>query len=398
MWKFLLLAVALVARPVQLQGQEYLTTVATWNFFKVQVSGQMTNANVKATCEAAGMRYPCYHSGSDGCTYHWTSGCIAYDDAGVSCNTHWVLSARLCGTTDPRSCQPLDDTFVYCPVCRTDDSAWGVDYETHTHSLHGADYNNMYALCADFDECSSAPCRNGATCQDRVNSFTCQCAPGFTGTLCEDIDECSSAPCQNEATCQDGVNSFTCQCAPGFTGTLCETVPYVDGCLLFSSDAVSYPEASQECQNRGGHLVDVKEAELQRLIADSIPTGSDVSPWIGLKLLPGIIAYADGTSASDIDECSSNPCLNGGMCFNGLNSYVCHCHTGYGGDNCETDLDLCAQVVCPFNWQCQDHGDHFICNARSTRLVEPYACSSASCPDGLLCKQEGPASFSCRAG
>lgn len=41
--------------------------------------------------------------------------------------------------------------------------------------------------------------------------------------VCVDIDECSSYPCQNGGTCTDGVNSFTCHCPPGFTGTLCET-------------------------------------------------------------------------------------------------------------------------------------------------------------------------------
>jgi EGF-like domain len=38
-----------------------------------------------------------------------------------------------------------------------------------------------------------------------------------------DINECLNATCQNGATCVDGVNTFTCTCAAGFTGTLCET-------------------------------------------------------------------------------------------------------------------------------------------------------------------------------
>ncbi|XP_035671980.1 fibropellin-1-like, partial [Branchiostoma floridae] len=219
--------------PDGMNCQEYLTTVDTWSFFKVQASGQMTNANVKATCEAAGMRYPCYHSGTDGCTSAWTPGCITFDDAGFSYRTHSVLSAKLCGSTDGYGsrCEPLDDTFVYMPIyVPALDSSWGVDYQTHTYGLYGANYHNKYALCAgnagliNFDECSSAPCQNGATCQDGFYSFTCQCAPGFTGTLCEtDINECSSAPCRNGATCQDGANSFTCQCVPGYVGTLCVT-------------------------------------------------------------------------------------------------------------------------------------------------------------------------------
>ena len=38
-----------------------------------------------------------------------------------------------------------------------------------------------------------------------------------------DIDECSPNPCQNDGTCTDGVDSFTCDCVAGYTGTNCMT-------------------------------------------------------------------------------------------------------------------------------------------------------------------------------
>ncbi|XP_019639764.1 PREDICTED: fibropellin-1-like [Branchiostoma belcheri] len=514
MWTLLFLTLALVACPVQSQAGTYLTTYLGYDYFKVPATGQMSSANVKVTCERAGYVTPCSgdrncHFSSDDCVQTGLTRCSSYPMNEVS--------QVLCGRY-PLQCPAFDGVYIFMANWRSG-SACGV--ENGDMCMTGNNYNNRFAFCArDVHVCSSAPCQNGATCQDGANSLTCRCAPGYTGLHCEtNIDECSSDPCQNGAVCQDGVNSFTCQCVPGYTGTLCETdidecasspclgggtcvdhvngyscvcpkgrlgdkcetVPYVDGCLLFSSDAVSYPKASQECQTRGGHLVDVKEAELQRLIADSIPTGSDVSPWIGLKLSPGVMTYADGTSVSgqlqwsasepttscelcayldstdnhraktdscterhnyvcksdpkpcqrnicynngvcstcfndsysvcscpdgyqgdlcniDIDECSSNPCQNGGTCNNGVNSYVCHCTIGYGGTNCQTDLDLCAQVACPFNWQCQDQGNHFICLAGTIRLAKPYSCSSASCPDGMYCREEGPASFSCRAG
>ena len=37
----------------------------------------------------------------------------------------------------------------------------------------------------------------------------------------------------------------------------------------------------------------------------------------------------------DIDECSSDPCQNGGTCEDGVNEYTCQCATGYTGTNCE---------------------------------------------------------------
>ncbi|XP_072024882.1 uncharacterized protein [Amphiura filiformis] len=75
----------------------------------------------------------------------------------------------------------------------------------------------------DADQCLSNPCLNGATCEDRVGSYTCTCVPGWTGSNCDqDIDECSSYPCQNGGTCEDGINEYTCQCAADYTGTHCE--------------------------------------------------------------------------------------------------------------------------------------------------------------------------------
>ena len=39
---------------------------------------------------------------------------------------------------------------------------------------------------------------------------------------------------------------------------------------------------------------------------------------------------------TDIDDCSPNPCLNGGSCSDGVNSYTCSCVAGYSGNNCQT--------------------------------------------------------------
>ena len=37
----------------------------------------------------------------------------------------------------------------------------------------------------DIDECDSNPCRNGATCADDVNQYSCICVDGYSGTHCE---------------------------------------------------------------------------------------------------------------------------------------------------------------------------------------------------------------------
>ena len=43
------------------------------------------------------------------------------------------------------------------------------------------------------------------------------------------------------------------------------------------------------------------------------------------------------TLCTDINECASSPCKNGGRCVDGINGYTCNCASpGYTGAHCET--------------------------------------------------------------
>lgn len=37
---------------------------------------------------------------------------------------------------------------------------------------------------SDKDECRQNPCYNGGICTNTVGSFSCRCAPGWTGPTC----------------------------------------------------------------------------------------------------------------------------------------------------------------------------------------------------------------------
>ena len=38
---------------------------------------------------------------------------------------------------------------------------------------------------AEINECGSNQCKNGATCIDQLNRYTCNCAPEYEGAQCE---------------------------------------------------------------------------------------------------------------------------------------------------------------------------------------------------------------------
>jgi hypothetical protein len=64
---------------------------------------------------------------------------------------------------------------------------------------------------------------------------------------------------------------------------------------------------------------------------------------------------------TDIDECVSSPCLNGGTCNDMVNGYACVCAAGFTGTTCETNVDECASAPCENGGTCVDGIDEFVC-------------------------------------
>ncbi|XP_025790005.1 coagulation factor IX isoform X1 [Puma concolor] len=94
--------------------------------------------------------------------------------------------------------------------------------------------------------------------------------------------------------------------------------------------------------------------------------------------------YVDG------DQCESNPCLNGGICKDDINSYECWCQTGFEGKNCELDvtcnikngrckqfckLDADNKVVCSCTTGYQLAEDQ-----KSCEPAVPFPCGRVSVP------------------
>ena len=66
---------------------------------------------------------------------------------------------------------------------------------------------------------------------------------GIFSYLILDIDECQSGPCHHNGTCIDSINSFSCQCMPGWIGTKCETskqIRYINANIIKYLQSVLY--------------------------------------------------------------------------------------------------------------------------------------------------------------
>ncbi len=50
--------------------------------------------------------------------------------------------------------------------------------------------------------------------------------------------------------------------------------------------------------------------------------------------------FSSSGSFTGVDECTSNPCGNGGTCTDALNGYTCRCPATFGGIHCEYGIFL----------------------------------------------------------
>jgi Notch-like protein len=247
----------------------------------------------------------------------------------------------------------------------------------------------------DINDCAGNPCHNGGACVDGVNSYTCNCAPGFTGAQCQiDINECAPAPCQNGGTCADQVNGYLCTCPAGFSGTNCQV--NIDDC------------AGNPCQNGGSCADGVNSytcscpagftgAQCQLNIDDCVGNACQN----GSACVDGIAAYTcacpPGFSGAfcqtNIDDCAGNPCQNGGSCADGVNSYSCACAAGYTGTNCEIDVNDCAGNPCQNGGTCVDGVNSYSCTCTSGWSgpnCDVPVNSASICPSGLRAELLGP--------
>lgn len=106
------------------------------------------------------------------------------------------------------------------------------------------------------------------------------------------------------------------------------------------------------------------------------------------------VAFAGDRCQINIDECSSSPCLHGGLCLDGLGEFICSCAEGYQGRLCEIPIDPCQKNPCENQGTClrTPYNNNFRClcstnySGRTCQIPLKNFCASSPCASNATCE------------
>ena len=190
----------------------------------------------------------------------------------------WVDT--ICTNDNRYVCEFIDDCYPTNPC--GDDQVCVSTAESRGHTC---------ANIETYNECSSNPCQNGATCDDGRGNYTCRCAEGWQGANCEtDVDECHTDGGCVHGQCSNSPGSFSCDCthddiAIGFYGDRCQY--NIDECVDHSCVHGKCVDGVNEyvCACDDGYQGKYCEEEKRSSSAVSTDTGLMIAVLIILALL-----------------------------------------------------------------------------------------------------------------
>lgn len=71
--------------------------------------------------------------------------------------------------------------------------------------------------------------------------------------------------------------------------------------------------------------------------------------------------YTGSACEINIDDCASDPCLNGATCRDEVGGFKCMCPEGWTGVHCEVDVGMCQNHPCQNDAACVDLFIDYFC-------------------------------------
>ncbi|KAM8831310.1 protein jagged-2b isoform 1-T1 [Spinachia spinachia] len=270
-------------------------------------------------------------------------------------------------------------------------------------------------------------CQNGATCKEDQRGHHCQCPPGFVGSRCEiRRNKCDGRPCQNAGQCHTVLDGFVCQCPPQFAGQLCEINGWTpsDACdpnpcendaECYSMDEDFYcacPEGfegktcerlKENCRTAPCQVIDsctiavaTNDSAGVRHISSNVcgPRGRCISQPEGNFTCMCDLGFSGFYCHENINDCTDNPCGNGGTCIDGVNSFQCFCPDGWEGQLCDLNVNECRHNPCKNGGRCVDLVNDFYCECADswkgkTCHSRERQCDATTCSNGGTCYDHG---------
>lgn len=247
----------------------------------------------------------------------------------------------------------------------------------------------------------STACLHGSceSCTSAENC-TCECYDGWEGQLCtEEINECEPDPCQNHAPCHDQFDDFYCDCSaiPGqFGGKFCENqvtcaqMPCGTGVISCNDESTSTLSAIK-CMCHQGWIGDRCERKTgSECTSDMCLNGGICVEGLAATFCQCLPGWSGDRCQRPPTFCDDQPCGTTGECLLHGSGYMCECYAGWEGDNCNVNIDDCAAQPCQNRATCVDKIDDFLCiceqgwrGKRCESLISP--CDHVSCPHNGLC-------------
>ncbi|XP_065917558.1 fibropellin-1-like [Dysidea avara] len=263
----------------------------------------------------------------------------------------------------------------------------------------------------NIDDCVGVNCNNG-TCVDGISSYYCSCNVNYTGSHCEDVDYCAihsavgSNGCNSGMCCPNGGTCINvpeeerheCACPPPWLAVhSCRRRAVLCAChngATCEDDGLHYTcTCPSECHNGGSCRSDFVTGQDCSTDVDECTNSTHCENGATCTNLHGsfhcncVSGFIGDHCQINIDDCENVTCQNGGSCSDLTNNFQCNClsgyhgkfcqwcitnytnpsiphcicKTGYEGEGCEIDVDLCENSPCLHNGTCHDNGTYYSC-------------------------------------